>query len=102
MVNTYHSNNNSKLNRFVGIILILAMLFAAWHVATHEIDFSGDTTSHEECQVCRIGNVPIVDLAKLILFTPLLLLSSIVIIPAVIRTNQSPRYILGARAPPLN
>jgi len=99
-MNACISNNKTKLNRLLCIFLVVAMLFAAWHVTSHEIDISGEVTSHEECQVCRLGHAPIIDLPTLTWFVPLLLLSLILLIPTVLRTNQSHRYILGARAPP--
>ena len=77
------------------------MLVAAWHVASHEIDASGEDSNHEECQVCRLGHVPIADLPSFTWFAPLLLLSLILSISTVARAAQSHRHILGARAPPL-
>ena len=92
----------AKLNRTLRIILAMAMLFAAWHVTSHEIDISGEVGSHEECQLCLLSHIPIAHSPALAWFAPLLIFSRILILPIDQRPGQSFRYILGARAPPLS
>jgi len=82
-------------------MLLVTLLFAAWHVASHEIDASNDVSGHKECQVCRLSHVPIVDLPMLTLVVPLLIVSLVLAFPKLKRPTQSYRYTLGARAPPL-
>lgn len=81
------------------MLLVVALMFAAWHVASHDVDIASD---HEECQACRLNHVPITDLPVLSLLVSLLLASLILVIPAFQRPTQAYRYTLGARAPPLS
>jgi len=83
------------------MVLLVALVFAAWHVASHDIDTSGDIGSHEECQLCRLNHVSITDLPILTWIVPLLIVSLVLIVPVLQRATQSYRYTLGARAPPL-
>jgi len=91
----------THLNHLLRIGLVLALVFAAWHVALHDINTSSDVSGHEECQACRLNHVPIADLPTLAWFVPLLILSLVLIIPVVQQPCQYYRYSLGARAPPL-
>ena len=86
--------------RIVRIVLAMALVFAAVHVALHELDSSADINSHE-CQTCRINHLPVADLPTLSLTVPMLLLSLILIITVFQHRSQSHHYINSARAPPL-
>ena len=86
--------------RIVRIVLAMALVFAAFHVSLHDLDFSGDVNNHE-CQVCRINHVPIADLPTHSLTIPILLLCLILVITVFQQRSQSYHYINGARAPPL-
>ncbi len=83
------------------MVLAAALVFAAWHVALHDLGTSSDVSSHVECHVCRLSHVPVAELPVLALIVPLVLLSLIHIFPAFQRATQFYRYTLGARAPPL-
>ena len=100
-MNVASSSQKYKLNRMLRIILVLAMSFAAWHVTSHEVDFSGEASGHEECQLCLLSHTPTADFPTFTWFVPLLILSLIMIVPDVHRFGQPLRYILGARAPPI-
>lgn len=95
------SNRQTGLDRLLRIVLVAVLVFAAWHVSSHDLDTLSDISSHTECQVCRLNHVPIADLPILIWIMPLFIISLALVIPALQRPTQSFRYTLGARAPPL-
>ena len=92
------SNRQARLDRFLRIVLMVTLLFAAWHVASHGVDIA---SGHEQCQVCRLSHVPIADLPVFAWLVPLILLSLVLIILTLQQPTQPYRYTLGARAPPL-
>ena len=83
-------------------MLLVTLLFAAWHVASHEIGDANNVSGHKECQVCRISHAPIVDLPIVALIVPLFIISLVLAVQKTNRPAQSFLYVLGARAPPLS
>ncbi len=90
------SNQQTYLNHLLKIILVVALVFAVWHVASHDV-----SSGHEECQVCRLNHVPIADLPVPAWIIPLFIASLLLVFLTLQRPIQSYRYTLGARAPPL-
>ena len=84
------------------IVLSVALIFAALHVAFHDLDISSNINDAEECQVCRISNVPTDLVAAPALLASLFLLSYVLIVPAFQPPTLRHQHILGARAPPLS
>jgi len=101
-MNLSTSSQRSDFNHLLRIMLVVLLTFAAWHVASHELDLSSNVSGHAECQVCRLNHVPLADLPVLVWASSLFLISFLLAIPASQRTTQSYRYTLGARAPPLS
>lgn len=97
------SSSNKQARRYylLRIMLAVVLVIAAWHVASHDVDLSGDLDSDENCQVCRLSHVPIIDLPILAWLIPVLVLSLRWLAPIFQQTIQSYRYASGARAPPL-
>lgn len=95
------SNKHIYHSRMLRITLVVFLVFAAWHVATHDLGIPSDTGEQTQCQVCRLNHVPITDLPIFIWAISLFLICLLFTLPAVQRKTQSYRYILGARAPPL-
>ena len=87
-------------NRWLRVLLALALVVATWHVALHEVDVAGDS-SDEQCEVCRLKHTPVDDLSVITDSVPFFLLSLILVIPAFKRSTQTNRYTPCARAPPL-
>jgi len=95
------SNRQFYLNHLLRMILSVALVFATFHVVFHELDISNNHSDTEECQFCRINNVPFTLQSVPDLVVPLFLLSSVLIIPAFQQPTLNNKHILGARAPPL-
>jgi len=95
------SSQHSDTSHLLRIALVVLLLLAAWHVASHELDHLSNISDHTECQVCRLNHVPLADLPVLSWALSLFLIRFLLATPAIQRTTQSYRYTLGARAPPL-
>lgn len=95
------SSQQTRLDYLLRIMLTVVLVFAAWHVATHDIDISSDLNIDEHCQICRLNHVPIADLPILAWIASILLLSLVRLVPTHQRSIVSYRNTLGARAPPL-
>ena len=93
-------NQQSSRDRLLRMVLTTALVFAVWHVASHDIGTSNDVSDHA-CQVCRLNHVPVADLPVFSWVVPLFIINLVFVIPAFQRPTQSYRYALGARAPPL-
>lgn len=101
VMNLGTSSQHSDTSHLLRIMLVALLMFAAWHVASHDLDISNDANNHTECQACRLNHVPLADLPVLSWALSLFLISFLLAIPAIQHTTQSYRYTLGARAPPL-
>lgn len=95
------SNRQIRLDHFLRMVLSVVFVFAILHVSSHDLDISDDTSSTEECQVCRLNNVSFAALPVPLLVTPLLLSSLVISISTFQQPTLSPRHTFGARAPPL-
>jgi len=95
------SSQNSHTSHLLRIMLVVLLMIAAWHVASHELDHLNNFSEHTECQVCRLNHVPLADLPLLAWALSLFLIRFLLAIPAIQRTTQAYHYTLGARAPPL-
>ena len=91
----------TRLDYLLRIMLTVVLVFAAWHVASHDIDISNDLNVDEQCQVCILNHVPISDLPTLAWIIPILLLSLVHLVPKLEGFISSYRNTHGARAPPL-
>jgi len=91
----------SSSNRWLRVLLALALVVATWHTALHDIDISGDSDSDEQCEVCRLKHSPVDKLSVITDPVPFFLLSLILVLPAFKRSTQTNRYAPCARAPPL-
>lgn len=99
-MNSCSSSQRSATNHLLRIVLVVLLVLAAWHVATHELDHSG-SSGDTECQVCRLNHVPFADFPVFAWALSLFLACFLSVTPITQRTIQSYRYTLGARAPPL-
>lgn len=85
-------------NRLFGLLLTLSLLFAAQHLAMHDIDSaSGGLIGHHECQLNHVpcAQLPVPSLG-LQLLAPVLLLET----PYAVHQAQAFFYSWRARAPP--
>ena len=97
---TFH--RHTEENRLIRLVLVFALLFAAAHVALHDLDVNaGGLDGHGECQVCRLNHTPAASLAPPLLFAPLQLL--VYALPAEESDYQlsHPFRSQWVRAPPL-
>ena len=92
----------SDFNHLLRIVLVVLLMFSAWHVASHDLDIFSDVSEHSECQVCRLSHVPLADFPVFAWALSLFSIRFLLAIPAIQRTTQSYRHTLGARAPPLS
>jgi len=95
-------NRHSEENRLIRLVLIFVVLFAAAHVALHNLDLSGSgLDGHDECQVCRLNHVPVASLAPLTLFAPLQLLAYVLTVADSEYQLSHLSHTQWARAPPI-
>ena len=94
-------NQQSTPDRLLRMVLTAALIFAVWHVTSHDIGTSNDVSDHT-CQMCRLNHVPVADLPVFSWIVPLFVINLLFVTPVVQRSTQSYRYTLGARAPPLS
>lgn len=87
---------NSK-TRLLRIVLAAAMVFATWHITSHAVV---SDSGAEQCQVCSLSHVPVIDSSTTLGIAPLALLSLILVISTLQHVTQVYRYTPGARAPP--
>lgn len=81
--------------------LVFALVFAAWHFASHDLASSEDKGAYKECEICRLNHMPVSD-SPLFVWTLLLLALFLrLVIPTPQRSSQAFHYTSGARAPPL-
>lgn len=95
-------SQNTDMNRLLRWVLAFALVFAALHVASHDIDMGGQgQVDDDTCQICRINHVPLASLPLPSLLVPLQL--STYVKPDVVSQflQTSPHRVHGARAPPL-
>lgn len=88
-------------NRLIGLVLTFALVFAALHVALHELDVSSSLDRHEKCEVCRLSQVPTASLPLPALHAPLQSLQYVLPITNTISQLSNQPHILRVRAPPL-
>ena len=95
-------HQSTEQNRLVRLVLVFALVFAAVHVALHDLDVgSFDLDGQSECQACRLNHTPAAATAAPVPFTPLQFLATVHrIADAEYQTSHSfhPQW---ARAPPL-
>jgi hypothetical protein len=95
------STQQSRINHWLQMLLVVLLVSSVWHVAIHDIIVSGDINAQEECQVCRLTNIPTTDgVPVLSLIVPLVLLAFISVTSNQQHYPQHSSYTLGARAPP--
>lgn len=94
------TSNRQTYQRYLPqAVLVLALVFAAWHVASHDVTVLSDP---DKCKVCRLNQLPIAISPVISMAAPLLLWSLLIlVIPALQRPNRPYAYTLGARGPPL-
>ncbi len=95
-------NRHSEKNRLIRLTLVFVLVFAAAHVALHDLNVIGSGLDvHDECQICRINHVPVASLVTPSLFTPLQLLVHILPVEDTEYHLSRQFHTLWARAPPL-
>lgn len=98
---TDYMTRNAKVHHQIRWLLVLLLIFAAMHVALHDLDSGATDNEHQgECQVCRLNHVPVASLSVPELYAPLQLL---VYLQPVIDTAcicSYPPHHHQARAPP--
>jgi len=82
-------------------IMLMLLVFTAWHVATHDIDFSGNESDFTECQICNLNDLPITNLPPLSWIVVPLLTNKLTSGIATLQRPAQLFYPQGARAPPL-
>ena len=95
------SIKQTRIDYLLRIMLTAVLVFAAWHVATHDIDISGDLNIDEHCQVCRLTHVPTTDLPILAWILPVFIISIVRLVSALQPSTPLYRNSFRARAPPL-
>ena len=58
-------------HRLIRLVLVFALVFAAAHVASHDLDVGDSRNVDDACQICRLNHVPVASLAASSLFVPL-------------------------------
>ncbi len=91
---------NTAENRLIRLVLVFALIFAAAHVALHELDMGSGNSDHH-CQVCRLNQMPAASLAAPSLLVPLLLLAHLLPVEDKEYQLSRPFHSQWARAPPL-
>ena len=95
----HHDSGN---NRLIRLVLTFALVFAAAHVALHDLDVSGGgLIGSDECQVCRLNHIPVASSAPPSLFHPLQLLAQLLPVEVAEYHVSQLFNFLWARAPPL-
>ncbi|WJW74679.1 hypothetical protein QVG61_09215 [Thiohalobacter sp. IOR34] len=95
-------NQRTEENFLIRLALIFALVFAAAHVAFHDLDMSGDGLGvQDECHVCRLNHAPAASLAVPSLVAPLQFLVYVLPIADSDYQLSHPSHISWARAPPL-
>lgn len=93
---------DAKIRQQMGWLLVFVLIFAALHVALHDLDISPTGLEHhDECQVCRLNHVPLASLPVPDLHTPLRLLLYKQAFISTTYLFSYPPYSRQARAPPL-
>jgi len=93
---------NTQENRFIRLFLVFALMFAALHVALHDLDMSSNgLDEHEKCQVCRLNHTPTASLGFPSLYTPLQFLAHLVPVENIEYQLSHTPHAQRARAPPL-
>ena len=100
-MNLRTTSKQTRLDHLLRMMLTVLLVFAAWHVSTHDIDISGDLNIDEHCQVCRLTHVPTTDLAILTLILPVFVLSIVRLVSVIKPSTRLYRNSFRARAPPL-
>ncbi len=94
-------NRHIGENRLIRLALVLALVFAAAHVALHDLDMNGDGLELHECQVCRLNHMPTASLAVPSLLVPLQLLAYVLPVADTEYQLSHQSHTQWARAPPL-
>ena len=86
----------------IRLALVFVLIFAAVHVALHEVDLGSDgVDGYVECQACRFDQTPTANLVPPSLFVPLLLLGFAITVAAAQPALSHSSAVYLARAPPL-
>ena len=91
----------TRKHRLIRLALVFVLIFAAAHVALHDLDIGEGLDGHGECQVCRLNHVPASPLAVLSLLVPLPLLAYVIADKQTERQFSQLFHTQWARAPPL-
>lgn len=96
-------NQRTEESRLIRLLLVFAMVFAAAHIALHDLDVNGGgLDGHGECQVCRLNHVPVATIAVASLLVPLQLLAYVLPVADTEYQRSHPFHTQRARAPPLS
>ena len=87
-------------NRLIRLALVLALIFAAAHVALHDLDMNSGGLDSHECQVCRLNHMPAASLAVPSLFAPLQFLAYVLPVADTEYQLSHQSHTPWARAPP--
>ncbi|MDX2424705.1 MAG: hypothetical protein QNK15_00460 [Cycloclasticus sp.] len=95
-------HQSTEENRLIRLVLVFVLIFAAAHVAMHDLDVGGGgLDGHGECQVCRLNHVPAASLLVPSLLTPLLFLVHFLPVEDAEYQLSHLFHTQWARAPPL-
>jgi len=92
------TDNKGFLHPLLKFAMVLCLISAAWHVASHELSA---VNSSDDCQLCRLNHVASGEADSAVLLEPVALLFIILSIRLLLSPVQRPRFKSGARAPPI-
>lgn len=88
-------------NRLILAALAFALMFVSVHFVLHDsTDAASDLIVQDDCQVCRLTQVPVVPDHGLFVFEPLRVVAYVLPTKTVWSHNLLRLPALGARAPP--
>ena len=89
-------------DRCILAALAFALVFVSMHFVLHDLDeAASDLYVQDECQICRLTQVPVAPDPEIFLFEPLRVVAYVLPTKTVWSHNMLRFPTLGARAPPL-
>jgi len=94
-------SRNTHENHLIRLVMVIALLFAALHIALHELDMGSGLDEHDKCQVCRLSHSPATSLPVPSLSSPLQFLIYLAFVNDTKFQVSNSFHAQWARAPPL-
>lgn len=92
-------NRSNTSNSPLELLLVLALLFAIFHVSQHDLDADSGHLQ-DNCQVCRLAHLQGAELPTVTMITPLFICLGLLVVSAIPLSSSCRIYAWHARAPP--